>query len=116
MEAYLSRACSPITELLAVEGIRLIGENLVNVYDDYRDAEGWRDLTFASTLGGMVIDQAGVTVPHGLEHPASGLKNITHGRGLAALTPVIYSRSIENAPVIFARISRSLAEKMRKTV
>lgn len=114
MEAYLSRACSPITELLALEGIRLIGENLVNVYDDYRDAEGWRNLTFASTLGGMVIDQAGVTAPHGLEHPASGLKNITHGRGLAALTPVIYSRSIENAPVKFARISRLLGGKDEK--
>ena len=114
MEAYLSKACSPITELLALEGIRLIGENLVNVYEDYKDAEGWRDITFASTLGGMVINQAGVTAPHGLEHPASGLKNITHGRGLAALTPVIYSRSIENAPVKFAKISQLLGGKDEK--
>lgn len=114
MEAYLSKACSPITEILALEGIRLIGENLVNVYEDYKDAEGWRDITFASTLGGMVINQAGVAAPHGLEHPASGLRNITHGRGLAALTPVIYSRSIEEAPVKFAMISRLLGGKDEK--
>lgn len=114
MEAYLSKACSPITEILALEGIRLIGENLVNVHEDYKDAEGWRDITFASTLGGMVINQAGVAAPHGLEHPASGLRNITHGRGLAALTPVIYSRSIEAAPVKFAMISRLLGGKDEK--
>lgn len=39
--------------------------------------------------GGIVINTAGVTLAHGMEHPASGLKNIVHGQGLAALTPVI---------------------------
>ena len=33
----------------------------------------------------MVIDTAGVTLPHGLEYPLSGLLNVTHGHGLAAL-------------------------------
>ena len=40
MEAYLSRICCPVTELLALEGIRLIGESLVNIYEDYSDKEG----------------------------------------------------------------------------
>lgn len=114
MEAYLSRTCCPVTGLLALEGIRLIGENLVNVYEDYSDMEGWSGITLASTFGGMVINQAGVTAPHGLEHPASGLCNITHGRGLAALTPVIYSRSIDAAPAKFARISRILGGRDEK--
>lgn len=114
MEAYLSRACSPITEIFALEGIRLIGENLGNVYEDYGDEKGWSSITLASTFGGMVINQAGVAAPHGLEHPASGLRNITHGRGLAALTPVIYSRSILYAPEKFARISKLLGGKDEK--
>lgn len=108
MEAYLSRSCSLITEVLALEGIRMLGKNLINVYQNYDDMEGWSNVTLASTLGGMAINQAGVTAPHGLEHPASGLRNITHGRGLASLTPVIYSRSIQSAPVKFARISQLL--------
>ena len=108
MEAYLSGTCSPITELFALEGIRLIGENLIPVYNGLEDIEAWCRITFASTLGGMSINQAGVTAPHGLEHPASGLRNITHGRGLAALAPVIYRRSISSAPEKFAWISRLL--------
>ena len=114
MEAYLSRICCPVTELLALEGIRLIGENLVNVYEDYSDKEGWDSITLASTFGGMAINQAGVAAPHGLEHPASGLRNITHGRGLAALTPVVYARSVDAAPVKFARISSLLGGRSEK--
>lgn len=38
----------------------------------------------------MLINVAGVTVIHVMEHPASGLRNLLHGKGLVALTPVIY--------------------------
>lgn len=82
MEAYLSKACAPVTELFAKEGIRLIGENLVKAYENYEDKDAWGAISLASTYGGMVINQAGVAAPHGLEHPASGLRNITHGEDL----------------------------------
>jgi alcohol dehydrogenase class IV len=59
----------------------------------------------------MAINTAGVTLPHGMEHPASGLKNIVHGKGLAALTPVIMAESISGAPEKFAYISRCLGGK-----
>lgn len=115
MEAYLSKACDPITEALALEGIRLVGEYLPQIYrrkeedsDTPPDLEGWSAVTLASTYGGMVICQAGVAAPHGLEHPASGLRNITHGRGLAALTPVVYRRTLPDAADKFAAISRCL--------
>lgn len=70
--------------------------------------EAFDAITWASTLGGMVINTAGVTASHGMEHPASGLRDIVHGRGLAALTPVIYEESICVAPEKFAVISKLL--------
>lgn len=108
MEAYLSKNEQPLTTIMALQGIELIGKNLVKVYNDKDDMEAFEKITWASTLGGMVINTAGVTAPHGMEHPASGLKNIVHGRGLAALTPVIYEESISAAPEKFAMISRLL--------
>ena len=68
-------------------------------------------MALASTLGGMCINMAGVAAPHGMEHPASGLRNITHGRGLAALSPIIYRESIEAAPEKFSELSRLLGGK-----
>lgn len=108
MEAYLSKTGTIETQKMAEKGMHLIAENLVKVYEDSSDIKAWSAVSLASTLGGMVINQAGVTAPHGLEHPASGIRNITHGRGLAALTPVIYRKSISSAPEKFAAISRFL--------
>ena len=60
----------------------------------------------ASTIGGMVINTAGVTLAHGMEHPASGLKNIVHGQGLAALTPVVIDASYKGDEEKFGNIVR----------
>lgn len=111
MEAYLSKSCQPIIELLALKGIELIGTYLPILYEDMENTQALENVTLASTYGGMVISHAGVAAPHGMEHPASGLKNIVHGRGLAALTPVIFERSIEESPEKFAKISSLLGGK-----
>ncbi|MFP3043897.1 iron-containing alcohol dehydrogenase [Treponema primitia] len=111
MEAYISAIATPVTDLYALEGIRLIRESLVPLYTGKSAKGDWEKLSWASTLGGMAIGLAGVTAPHGIEHPPSGLRNIVHGRGLAALTPVIYERSVAAAPEKFAEISRRLGGK-----
>ncbi len=108
MEAYISRIGQPMTRLLAAEGMRLAGKYLLRAYMDVSDTEAWDAIAWASTIGGMVIHTAGVTAPHGMEHPASGLRDIVHGKGLAALTPVVFEESIAGAPEKFADISRFL--------
>ena len=108
MEAYLSKIGQPLTDIMSLSAMELIGKYLVTVYEGNGDGEAWDAITWASTIGGMVINSAGVTLPHGMEHPASGLKNIVHGRGLAALTPVITEASIKGAPEKYAQISRLL--------
>lgn len=106
MEAYVSKISQPLTDYMSVEGIRLVGENLVKVYEGDDDSEAWDSLAWASTLGGMVINTAGVALPHGMEHPASGLRDIVHGRGLAALTPVITEESVVGNPEKYTVISK----------
>ena len=108
MDAYLSAISQPLTEIMALEGIRLAAGSLRKVYIDSQDLDSWEKLCFASTLGGMVINTAGVTALHGMEHPVSGLKNAVHGRGLAALAPSVYEASINGSPEKFAAMSKIL--------
>jgi alcohol dehydrogenase class IV len=108
MEAYLSKLAQPMTDLLCLEAMNNVGKYLVKLYQGQGDAESWDGLTWASTIGGMVINTAGVALPHGMEHPASGCKDLVHGKGLAALTPVITEASIDGAPERYATISRAL--------
>ena len=108
MEAYVSKISQPLSDYMCVEAIRLIGENLVKIYDGSQDGKAWDAVTWSSTIGGMVIHTAGVALPHGMEHPASGLRNIVHGRGLAALTPVITDASCMANKEKYSMISRLL--------
>ncbi|ERM52031.1 iron-containing alcohol dehydrogenase, partial [Clostridioides difficile] len=89
MEAYLSNGRNPLADVQAIYGIELISENLIKVYNDVNDLEAWEKITLASTIGGMTIGTAGTALPHGMEHPVSGLRDVMHGKGLAALTPTI---------------------------
>lgn len=108
MEAYVSKIAQPISDFLALEGMKLIGRHLVKVYEGNGTPDDWDAITWASTIGGMVINTAGVTLAHGMEHPASGLKDLVHGKGLAALTPVIVENSVKGNPVKFTNVSQSI--------
>ncbi len=108
MEAYVSKLSQPITDNMALYGMELLAENLKKVYDNPEDLSAWERVTLASTLGGMVIGMAGVAGAHALEHPVSGLKDIVHGKGLAALMPIIIERTVRFAPEKYAVISRIL--------
>ncbi|MBU9728000.1 iron-containing alcohol dehydrogenase [Diplocloster modestus] len=116
MEGYISVIGQPITEMYAREGMRLIAEHLLPIYGGDNAPEHWEAITWASTLGGMVINCAGVGLPHGMEHPASGLKNISHGKGLAALTPVVLEESIPYAPKKYGIIARILGGEDEHTL
>ncbi len=98
MEAYTANKAQPFTDALCLYAIKLLSEHLLPLYQAVAGGTAatsealrpaWESLCAAATIGGMAIGQCGVTLSHGMEHPASGLKNIVHGQGLAALTPAV---------------------------
>lgn len=108
MEAYVSKIGQPLTDMQSYYGIKLLAENLLKVYNDKADLDAFEKVTLASTLGGMVIGVAGVCAPHGLEHPVSGLYDVVHGNGLAALTPIITEKSYKSDIKKYGEISKLL--------
>lgn len=105
LEAYTSKKANPITDAQALLGMQLLADDLPKLVSGEGGAAEWEAVSLAATLGGMVIGAAGVSAAHGMEHPASGLKNIVHGRGLAALTPPIVERLATADPEKFAQVS-----------
>ena len=106
MESYTSKIAQPFTDALSLYAVDLIAHNLVDVYKGTGSKDSWEKITLASTIGGMVINTTGVTLAHGMEHPASGLKDVVHGKGLAALTPTIIEASYQGAPEKFAKLAK----------
>ena len=114
LEAYTSKKSNPLTDAQALLGIMLITENLPKLMSNYDDDDAWEKVSLAATIGGMVIGAAGVSAAHGMEHPVSGLRNIVHGRGHAALTPEIVKRLAPALPEKFARVSQILGGRDEK--
>lgn len=108
MEAYLAKNSQPLTNIMSLSGMELVSKYLVEIYKGSEDSEGWDGITWASMIGGMVIHTAGVILPHGMEHPVSGLKNVVHGLGLAALTPVITEASLQKMAPGYEMVSKCL--------
>lgn len=110
MEAYVSNNSNIISEALAIKAIELVGKNLPKVYDNPDDVEAWSYMALANTLGGMVIDSSGVALAHGLEHPVSGLLDVAHGDGLAAVLIGWMEYSYKNSIEKFTNIAKVLGE------
>jgi alcohol dehydrogenase class IV len=110
MEGFIGRRSQPISDAMALQAIALIGRNLPAVYEDPGDVAAWEKVALANTLGGMVIDCAGVALLHGLEHPVSGLLDVTHGQGLAAMLIPFMEFSLEAAAGKFKAIAAALGE------
>lgn len=120
IEAYTSKTAQPFTDALAHYAVTLLAQHLVPLYkhvkaitegklavlNENQLAQAWEAVTLASTIGGMVINTAGVTLAHGMEHPASGLKNITHGVGLAVIEPVAVEYTWSANPDKFGALAR----------
>ena len=120
IEAYTSKTAQPFTDALAYYAVTLLGQYLVPLYKHVKATAGgkpavlneiqltkaWESVTLASTIGGMVINTAGVTLAHGMEHPASGLKDITHGIGLAVIEPVAVEYTWSANPDKFGALAR----------
>ena len=120
IEAYTSKTAQPFTDALSYYAVTLLAQYLVPLYKHVKAVangkpevlsekqliKAWESVTLASTIGGMVINTAGVTLAHGMEHPASGLKDITHGVGLAVIEPVVVEYTWSANPDKFGALAR----------
>lgn len=120
IESYTSKTAQPFTDALAYYAVTLLAQYLVPLYKHVKAIangqeavlnkkqliKAWGSVTLASTIGGMVINTAGVTLGHGMEHPASGLKDITHGVGLAVIEPVVVEYTWSANPKKFNSLAR----------
>ena len=120
IEAYTSKTAQPFTDALAHYAVTLLAQYLVPLYkhvkakaesksavlNETQLTKAWESVTLASTIGGMAINTAGVTLAHGMEHPASGLKDITHGVGLAVIEPVAVEYTWSANPDKFGALAR----------
>jgi alcohol dehydrogenase class IV len=108
-EAFISANANPLSDALALEGLRIIARFLPEVLADGGSREARSRMAWADTLGGLAISSAGVTLPHGLGMQIGGhCPWVSHGQALAvqypAFTRYTWARGVEK----FAALGRIL--------
>lgn len=95
-EGYLNRTASPISDLLALEAIRLIGKSLPHAVRDGADLEARADVALANTLSGMVESLSGCISEHSIAHAMSAFHpKLPHGAALIAISKAYYRKLIQ---------------------
>ena len=89
IEAYASRNANnnPISRMLAIEALRLIGGNIERVVAEPRDIEARAAMLLGSTLAGMAFANSPVAAVHALAYPIGGTFHVPHGLSNALVLP-----------------------------
>ncbi|WP_037603889.1 bifunctional acetaldehyde-CoA/alcohol dehydrogenase [Streptacidiphilus rugosus] len=88
IEAYVSVYANDFTDGLALQGIRLIFENLERaVTDGERDPVAREKMHNAGTIAGMAFGSAFLGVVHAMAHTLGATFHVAHGRTNALLLP-----------------------------
>lgn len=94
LEAYCSPFYHPMSQGIALEGMRLVFENLPKVYADPTDLQARAHMMSAAAMGAVAF-QKGLGAIHSLSHPVGAVYGTHHGTTNACVMPMVldYNRA-----------------------
>ncbi len=105
LEAYCAPGFHPLADGVAVEGMRLVKENLVRAVTTGSDLDARGNMMAAAAMGATAF-QKGLGAIHALSHPIGALYDTHHGLTNAVFMPYVLAF---NRVAIEARIARLAA-------
>ncbi|TRW96509.1 iron-containing alcohol dehydrogenase [Paracoccus sp. M683] len=103
LEAYSSPHYHPMSQGIALEGMRLVLENLPRAYATPDDIEARANMMAAAAMGAVAF-QKGLGAIHSLSHPVGAVYGTHHGTTNAVVMPMVLDF---NRPAIRNQITRA---------
>jgi alcohol dehydrogenase class IV len=114
VEAFASNAHSPITDLHALEAIRLIAANLREVIKSQKDIGLRGQMMLASLHAGLAFSNASLGAVHAMAHSLGGLLDLPHGESNAILLEYVIDFNYEAAPERYNRIAQAMGLQLKR--
>ena len=105
LEAYCSPHYHPMAQGIALEGMRLVFENLPKVYANPNDLDARAHMMSAAAMGAAAF-QKGLGAIHSLSHPVGAVYGTHHGTTNGVVMPMVLEF---NRPVVEGVIDRAAA-------
>jgi alcohol dehydrogenase len=102
LEAYCGAFYHPLADGIAIEGLRLVKDNLARAVEDGADIEARAHMMAAAAMGATAFQKA-LGAIHALSHPVGALYDTHHGMTNAVFTPYVLAF---NRPAIEEKVAR----------
>ena len=113
IEAFVSNASSAMTDLHALEGIRLVSENLVDSIKNPQDVELRTRIMQGSLQAGLAFSNAILGAAHAMAHSLGGERDAPHGECNAILLDHVIEFNLPASPERFERIAQAMGVDLR---
>ncbi|BAF58676.1 MAG: iron-containing alcohol dehydrogenase [Pelotomaculum sp.] len=110
VEAYVSRAASPVSDNLALGAVELIGGHLRQAVANGGDLAARTGAALGSLLAGMAFNNAFLGLTHSIGAALSGHVHVSHGVAVGLLLPYVMEYNLMAKPDKFARLARAMGE------
>lgn len=110
LECYVSSKANPMSDMFALEAMRLIFKSLLKAFRDGRDLEARGDTLLAAFYGGVCIASSGTTAVHALSYPLGGRYRIPHGVSNAILLAPVFACNKDSCLDKLARVADIAAD------
>ncbi len=104
VEALVSNASSPITDINATQGIKLVFDNLLNAIANPYDIKAREGMMLASLFAGLAFSNASLGAVHAMAHALGGLLDLPHGKCNAILLPHVMRANFDSEVDKFLKI------------
>ncbi len=115
IEAYVSNAHGPTTDLFALDAIRRISQCLPQAIDCPEDAEARAGMMLGSMYAGLAFSNAILGAVHAMAHSLGGLMDLPHGQCNALLLDHVIAYNFDAAPDRYADIARAMGAELAPT-
>lgn len=113
IEAYVSNAHCPTTDLFALEAMRRVAKHLPRVMAHPDDAEARAGMMLGSMYAGLAFSNAILGAVHAMAHSLGGLMDLPHGQCNAMLLDHVIDYNFDAAPERYADIAVALGAVLK---
>jgi alcohol dehydrogenase class IV len=113
IEAFVSNAHSPVTDMNALEAIRLISSNLLQAIAEPENIEVRANMMLGSLEAGLAFSNAILGAVHAMAHSLGGFLDLAHGECNAILLEHVMAFNFPAAAERYLRIGEAMGLDLR---
>lgn len=121
------QGANPISDIWAMQALRMVSKNLERAYKDPNDDEARSQMILASAYAGMGFGNAGVHLCHGMSYPVSSLVRnyqppgypedhpmVPHGISVVLNAPAVFRFTASACPQRHLKVAQALGADVSK--